>query len=49
MDRYLLIQLTEEGLAVETAQMDFYLSWFGMGIILVSVIAYKIYRSRKGN
>ena len=48
MDRYLVIDLTSEGLAFETAQFDFYATWLGMGIALVSVVAYKIYRTRKG-
>ena len=48
MDRYLVIDLTSEGLAFETAQFDFYATWLGIGIAIVSVVAYKIYRTRKG-
>ena len=48
MDRYLLIELGSEGIAFETAQFDFYASWLGIGIAIVSVVAYKIYRTRKG-
>jgi multidrug transporter EmrE-like cation transporter len=49
MDRYLLIELGAEGIAIETAQADFYASWLGIGIVIVSVVAYKIYKLRKGN
>jgi multidrug transporter EmrE-like cation transporter len=49
MDRYLLIELGSEGIAFETAQFDFYASWLGIGIAIVSVVAYKIYRNKKGN
>ena len=49
MDRYLLIELGAEGIAIETAQADFYTSWLGIGIVIVSVVAYKIYKLRKGN
>lgn len=48
MERYLLIDLTKDGLAFETAQFDFYLTWTGMAILFVSVVAYKIYKKRKG-
>ena len=47
MDRYLVIDLTSEGLAFETAQFDFYATWLGMGIALVSVVGYKIYKTLK--
>ena len=49
MDRYLLIELGSEGIAFETAQFDFYASWLGLGLIALSVVAYKIYRIKKGN
>jgi hypothetical protein len=49
MDRYLLIELGAEGIAFETAQFDFYASWLGIGLITLSVVAYKIYKLRKGN
>ena len=48
MDRYLLIELGSDGIAFETAQFDFYASWLGIGIAIVSVVAYKIYRIKKG-
>jgi len=48
MDRYLLIEIGSDGLAFETAQFDFYASWLGIGVFIVSVVAYKIIRTRKG-
>lgn len=48
MDRYLLIDLGSDGLAFETAQFDFYLSWTGIVIVALSVVAYKVYRNWKG-
>ena len=48
MDRYLLIELGSEGIAFETAQFDFYASWLGIGIAIVSVVVYKIIRIKKG-
>ncbi len=47
MDRYLLIELGEEGISIETAQADFYASWLGIGLIVLSVIGYKIYKKVK--
>jgi multidrug transporter EmrE-like cation transporter len=47
MDRYLVIDLGSEGIAIETAQIDFYASWLGIGIVIVSVVAYKIYKNYK--
>jgi len=49
MDRYLLIELGSEGIAIETAQIDFYASWLGIGLVVLSVVAYKIWKLRKGN
>ncbi len=49
MDRYFLLELGSEGIAIETAQIDFYASWLGIGLIVLSVVAYKIYRIKKGN
>ena len=50
MDRYFLIDLTGDGLAIETAQVQFYASWLGLGIVVLSVVGYKIYkRIKKGN
>jgi len=48
MDRYLLIELTADGFALETAQIDLYASWLGIGLVVLSVVAYKIYKIRKG-
>ena len=47
MDRYLVIDITSDGLAFETAQFDFYLSPLGMLLVTLGVIAYKIYKRRK--
>jgi hypothetical protein len=44
MDRYLVIDITSDGLAFETAQLDFYLSPLGMLLVAVSVVAYRIYK-----
>jgi hypothetical protein len=43
MDRYLVIDITSDGLAFETAQFDFYLSPLGMALGVVGSIAYTIY------
>ena len=48
MERYLLVELGSEGIAFETAQFDFYASWLGIGLFVLSVVAYKIYRIKKG-
>ena len=47
MDRYLLIELSSEGIAFETAQFDFYASWLGIAIVAGLLVAYKVYRIRK--
>lgn len=47
MDRYLLIDLGSEGIAIETAQVDFYASWLGIGLVVLSVVGYKIYKKLK--
>ncbi len=44
MDRYLLIELGAEGIAFETAQFDFYLTWTGL---LLGVLAVAAVRARK--
>ncbi len=49
MDRFFLLEFGAEGIAIETAQADFYASWLGIGLIVLSVVAYKIYRIKKGN
>ena len=48
MDRYLLIELSSEGLAFETAQADLYLSWLGLGLILAGLVAFKLFKRFKG-
>jgi hypothetical protein len=47
MDRYLLIELGSDGIAFETAQFDFYASWLGIGVFIMSVVAYKVWKNRK--
>jgi hypothetical protein len=49
MDRYLVIDITSEGLAFETAQFDFYLTPLGMLLVTLGVIGYKIYKRRKAS
>ena len=50
MDRYLLIELGSEGIAIETAQADFYASWLGIALVILSVVGYRIIkRIKKGN
>jgi hypothetical protein len=44
MDRYLLIEIGSEGIAFETAQFDFYLTWLGL---LVATVAVAVIRTRK--
>lgn len=48
MDRYLLIDLGSEGIAIETAQIDFYASWLGIGLVVFGIVAYKVIRARRG-
>lgn len=47
MDKYLNIELDSFGLTVDGAQGYFSVSWLLMGIVAVSVVAYKIYKNRK--
>ena len=47
MDRYLLIELGAEGVAIETAQIDLYASWLGIGLVVFGLIAYKVIRARR--
>ncbi len=49
MDEYLRITLDGYGLTISGAQGYTSVSWLLMGIALVSVVAYKIYRNKKGN
>jgi hypothetical protein len=50
MDRYFLLEFGSDGVALETAQVDFYASWLGIGLLILSVVAYKIYKkAKKGN
>jgi hypothetical protein len=44
MDSYLTLEVTEWGISFSTAQLDWYLSWLGLGIVLASVVAYKVYQ-----
>jgi hypothetical protein len=47
MERFLLLEIGAEGVAFETTLFDFYASWFGVGLLALSVVAFKIYRSKK--
>jgi hypothetical protein len=47
MDRYFLLEFGSDGVALETAQVDFYASWLGIGLLILSVVAYKIYKKAK--
>ena len=50
MDRFLLIELGAEGIAIETAQADFYASWLGIALVVMSVVGYRIAKKyKKGN
>ena len=50
MDRYFLLEFGSEGIAIETAQADFYASWLGLALITLSVVGYRIIkRIKKGN
>ena len=45
MDRYFLLEFGSEGIAIETAQVDFYASWLGVGILVLSVVGYRIIKT----
>ena len=47
MDTYLDIELDSYGLMISGAQGYLSVSWLLMGIVAVSVVAYKIYKNRK--
>ena len=47
MDRYLTIELDSYGLEISGAQGYLSASWLLIGIVAVSVVAYKIYKNRK--
>jgi hypothetical protein len=50
MDRYLLIELGSEGIAFETAQFDFYLTWTGLligALIVAGVRARKAIKTKR--
>ena len=47
MDSYLTIELDSWGFTFSTAQFYTSVSWLGLGIALVSVVAYKIWKNRK--
>ena len=44
MDTYLDIELDSYGLMISGAQAYISITWLGMGIAVVSVVAYKIYK-----
>jgi multidrug transporter EmrE-like cation transporter len=46
MDRYFLLEFGSEGIALETAQLDFYASWLGIGLVILSVVGYKLYKKQ---
>lgn len=49
MSRYLLIELSSDGLAFETKNLDFYVSWFGIGLAIAGIIAVKVIKKyRRG-
>ena len=47
MDTYLDIELDSYGLMISGAQAYISVSWLGLGIALVSVVAYKVWKNRK--
>jgi multidrug transporter EmrE-like cation transporter len=47
MDRYFLLEFGSEGIAIETAQVDFYASWLGVAILVLSVVGVKIYKKAR--
>ena len=47
MDEYLRITLDGYGFTISGAQGYASVSWLLMGIAIVSVVAYKIYKNRK--
>jgi hypothetical protein len=47
MDRYLSIELDSFGLHISGAQGYASISWLLMGLAIVSVVAYKIWKKRK--
>jgi hypothetical protein len=44
MDKYLDIELDSYGLMISGAQAYISVSWLGMGLAILSVVAYKIYK-----
>lgn len=49
MDKYLEIELDSWGFTFSTAQVYFSLSWLGLGIVALGVIAYKVYKHYKAD
>jgi hypothetical protein len=47
MDRYLSIELDSYGFTLSTAQFYTSISWLGLGIGFVALIAYKVIRARR--
>jgi len=49
MDRFFLLEFSSDGIALETAQVDFYASWLGLALLTLSVVGYRIIkRIKKG-
>lgn len=44
MDKYLEIELDSYGIMISGAQAYISVTWLGLGIAAVSVVAYKIYK-----
>jgi hypothetical protein len=47
MDTYLTIELDQYGLTIDGAQGYLSVTWLLMGIVAVSVVAYKVWKNRK--
>jgi hypothetical protein len=47
MDTYLEIELDSYGFMISGAQAYLSVSWLGLGIAAVSVVAYRIYKVKK--
>jgi hypothetical protein len=47
MDRYFLLEFGQEGIALETAQLDLYASWLGIALVILSVVGVRIIKKYK--
>lgn len=47
MDRYLTIEISEGGLYFSTAQVDFWLSWLFMSLVIVGFLARKVWKRKR--